>query len=144
MKYWLLLLTIITFSCADTQPADSRTISYTNSSPVTNSLIGHWTICSTISGTGDSLVSTSYNVCTIVNFNSDNTATVIKPSGDSEFLEWKISNDKLVLTNKNPINTDEVYFDNGEYEMTFTKQQKYTELKLSQRQKNYTYVLGGN
>ena len=134
----------ITFSCVDTQPADNKVIGFSNSSHLTNNLIGHWTICRTIRGTGDRVVETSYNVCTIVNFNSNNTAIVIKPSGDNEFLEWQISNDKLVLINKNPINKDNVYFDDDEYEMLFTSQQKYNELKLTQREKNYTYVLGGN
>lgn len=143
MKYLLLILTIISLTvfCTNRQIESTKKTCVNNKPNERTSIIGEWSICATISSDG---TSTSYNVCTKVKFNIDNTAIVTIPSGDKENLNWRQNNNKLTLTNIKSKSKADTYFDDGEYEMTFTSKKDYTELKLTQSRINYTYVLGGN
>jgi hypothetical protein len=144
MKYLCLILTVILLKAcnSDKQIVDNKSINVVNNTTNKNSIIGQWTICKTTRGTGDSIVEITANVCTIVNFKFDNSAVVVYPSGDKEFLKWDINNNKVRLTNINPTSKESVYFNDGVYEMNFTPNKEYTELKLTLPDKNYSYYLG--
>ncbi len=143
MKYLVLLLTIITLTvyCTNRQIEGNKATCIINKPNERTSIIGEWSICSTISSDRISIL---YNACTKVNFNIDNTAIVTIPSGDKEILQWRQNNNKLTLTNIKSKNKTQTYFDDSEYEMVFTSKKDYTELKLIQSKINYTYVLGGS
>jgi hypothetical protein len=137
---YIFVLTLV--RCADTLTPTKDTSPLTNTlSAKATGLISEWTTCTTMSSTGDSIICIMANLCTKINFKADNTVIVTKPSYVTETLQWKASNNKVTLTNINPANKDNVYFNDGIYEMTFTEKKEYTELKLTFTEKNYSYLL---
>jgi len=145
MKYFSIVLTalFLTNCNPDKSIIDNKnSIIDTSSTTETLGIIGEWLISRTISQKADNIMEIACNSCPRINFKNDNTAVLTKPTGDKENLQWKINNNKIALTNINRTHTDSVYFDNAQYEMTFTNKKEYMELKLTLTEKNYSYILG--
>lgn len=134
-------LTIV--SCSEKGNSDNNIkFPFKNNTSDTIGLVGEWSCCAIQSGTGDSISTMQVNVCTIINFNIDNSAIVTIPSGDKGRLTWRLNKNKVILTNTDSTNKDNLYFNEGEYEMIFTNKKEYTELKLILTDKHLIYILG--
>lgn len=139
---FIYIFSLTFIGCADNNNLGERSdTSLVNSPKDGIDLIGEWTICRTQSGSGDSIVTINANVCTIVNFNMDNTVIVTIPSGDKQYFRWIANKNDITLINTRQTNKGNAYFEDGKYEMLFTKVKKNIELKLILTAKSYTYIL---
>jgi hypothetical protein len=79
------------------------------------------------------------NVCPDIVFNKDLTGEIIKASSEEEQLQWKTVGKKITLRNisSNPPNT----IKDGQYNIAFKQEKEYKELKLTDLETGYSYIL---
>lgn len=130
----IVLITWSSYFCIFGNGLTHQKFDLDSTSNITERIIGKWTVTATTTWyimpdtvRGSTLVG---NTCPKIEFNKDQTALVLLPSGQTEKLSWKLINDHLVLTNKSKPDCDS-FFADSQYEMQFSSKKEITELKLT-------------
>lgn len=138
--YGLLTVLVLSACGSDKQTSENKTFTFDKQITGTKSLIGKWTISSTITRTNDSEGEGLCNVCPTITFDN-NTALLTFPDNHTENYTWKTSTDTLTLLSNNSqtVSTLPQFF-HLKYKMEYRQKKEFLELRLSP-DKDYTFVL---
>ena len=100
------------------------------STEIDSNILGEWALCKA------NLV--SYNVCPIVNFNTNGLGDAIDASGDKKKFEWIFTKKSRIL-----IKAEEIcVLKSGTYDIAFQNKENYVQLQMKSINENLVYILG--
>ena len=145
MKNFFKLFILLAFaSCTsapktdEQQPAADTVKTTAEAAPApANTVVGDWTISSTITSDG---VEGKCKSCPAIKFNSDGSVVINNPKGDVVNLKWEMNGDKIKITTADNTNPEGLFAD-IDYAMTFTQNKDSVKLEIIQAEKKYSYVL---
>jgi len=111
-KFYLLLIVVIS-ACKPATNKVSTSTKFGESSHLDSLILGEWSMCSSSSGTGDTVMMTQVNVCTKWLFNANHSGFVGLEKPVFKF-DWEIVGNTLKIKNK----VGDNFISNGDYILT--------------------------